>query len=311
MGFDDNEKLNNGPNDGDSDFLENEVSESFDDDNASFDDGVLSDDVTDEVIGDDGEEEKKKKKKVLPIIIIIIAAVILVCAAVYIGYYLYNAYITETAYDEVTTLETTTAVSLASNPIDFDSLTEQNDEIYAWITIEDTNVDYPIVQSDGNDEFYLKHSALDRSWLASGAIYTEGCNKKDFSDPITVIYGHNGYSDTMFTTLHYFEDEEFFDEHPYFYIYLDGRKLTYQVISAFKYDNRHIMNSFNFYDADDLADFQDDILNPSSTLKNVREDLDVEIDENSKIVVLSTCITNQKSNRYLVCGVLVNDEETD
>ena len=89
------------------------------------------------------------------------------------------------------------------------------------------------------------------------------------------------------------------------------RKLTYQVISAFKYDDRHIMNSFNFAVPQDLANFQETITNPSSALKNVRTELDVPIDENSKIVVLSTCITNQKSNRYLVCGVLVKDEKTN
>ena len=69
-----------------------------------------------------------------------------------------------------------------------------------------------------------------------GAIYTQGINSKDFSDPVTVIYGHNGYKETMFTSLHKFEDAEFFDSHEYFFnIYLPQRKLTYQVVSAFKY----------------------------------------------------------------------------
>ena len=115
----------------------------------------------------------------------------------------------------------------------------------------------------------------------------------------------------MFTTLHKFEDSDFFNSHEYFYIYMPQHKLTYQIISAFKYDDRHIMNSFNFYDENDLANFQEEITNPSSTLKNVRTNLDTTIDKDSKIVVLSTCITNQKSNRFLVCGVLVKDEKTN
>ena len=89
------------------------------------------------------------------------------------------------------------------------------------------------------------------------------------------------------------------------------RKLTYQVVSAFKYDDRHIMNSFDFQDSNVLADFQEMVQDPSSSLKNVREDLDTEINSESKLVVLSTCITGQKSSRYLVCGVLVNDEKTN
>lgn len=260
-----------------------------------------------------GEEKNNSKKNTARIIILIIAILILLCSSAYICYYIYNNYMAGKEYEELTsaTHSASTVENLAENPIDFASLTEQNDEIYAWIKVEDTDVDYPIVQSKTDDEFYLKHSAIDKSRLESGAIYTEGANNLDFSDPITVIYGHNGYKETMFTTLHNFEKQEFFDSHPYFYIYQLKRRLTYQVISAFKYDDRHIMNSFNFYAGSDLADFQQTILNPSSPVRNVRQNLDTTIDQNSKIVILSTCITGQKSNRYLICGVLVKDEKTN
>ena len=271
-----------------------------------------SDNIKKENMEDNHSDNPKKKKSAGRIILLILAIVVFVCACVYICIYIYNYTMAQKESEIVTTPDTTDETdSLADNPVDFDSLQEQNDEIYAWIKIEDTEVDYPIVQSASDDEFYLKHSAYDKSWLASGAIYTESVNSTDFSDPVTLIYGHNGYGDTMFTTLHYFEDEDFFESHEYFYIYLPGRKLTYQVISAFKYDDRHIMNSFDFSVAEDLAEFQKTVTNPNSTLKNVRTELDTEIDENSKIVVLSTCITNQDDNRYLVCGVLVNDEETN
>ena len=203
------------------------------------------------------------------------------------------------------------AQSGIENPIDFAKLQKQNDEIYAYIKIDDTKVDCPIVQSGSDDAFYLRHKAEDKSWSASGAIYTEVANSKDFDDFVTVIYGHNGYSDTFFTTLHYFEKKEFFNSHPYFYIYTPKRKLTYQVISAFKYDNRHILNSFDFNKEASIKEWQDTITNPTSSLKNVRKNLDVPLSINSKIVVLSTCITNQRNNRYLVCGELVKDEKTN
>lgn len=259
------------------------------------------------------EEKNNRKKNTVRTIILIIAILVLLCSSAYICYYIYNNYMAGKEYEELTSTTRTaiTVENLADNPIDFASLTAQNDEIYAWIKVEDTDVDYPIVQSKTDDEFYLKHSAVDKRWLESGAIYTEGANSLDFSDPITVIYGHNGYKETMFTTLHNFEKQEFFDSHPYFYIYQPQRKLTYQVISAFKYDDRHIMNSFNFYAGDDLVDFQQMMLDPSSPVRNVRQNLDTAVDENSKIVILSTCITGQKSNRYLICGVLVKDEKTN
>lgn len=259
------------------------------------------------------EEKSNKKKRSIKLILIFIIVFIIVFGAVYTGIQLYYKYVS--ASPETETVTTTTqqysSEGLAYNPIDFKSLQEKNSEIYAWIKVDDTNVDYPIVQSATNDSFYLKHKAEDKSWSASGAVYTELVNHKTFKDAITVIYGHNGYGDTMFTTLHRFEDEEFFNNHPYFTIYTTNRKLTYQVFSAFKYDDRHIMNSFNFADTTILEDFQKMIQNPDSVLKNIRTELDTEINKDSKIVILSTCITNQKSNRLLVCGVLTKDEKTN
>ena len=99
-------------------------------------------------------------------------------------------------------------------------------------------------------------------------------------------------------------------ENPYFYIYTPTSRLKYQIVSAFKYDDRHIMNSFNFQNNGTFEEFIKMIKNPQSTNKNVRSKLDKDITIDDNIVVLSTCVTNQKSNRYLVCGVLVDDEKT-
>ena len=83
--------------------------------------------------------------------------------------------------------------------------------------------------------------------------------------------------------------------------------MTYEVYSAFDYDDRHIINSFNFNDKKVLKDFIDYTLNPISMNKNVREG--VEVTEDDKIVILSTC-TTRKDMRYLVIGVLRKDEKT-
>lgn len=258
-------------------------------------------------------EDDRKKRKIKLILIFIIVFVLVFCA-VYFGIQLYNSYVTKplpTTTTAPVSVSQTVEESKVDNPIDFDGLKAQNEDIYAWIKVDDTNVDYPIVQNPTDDEFYLKHSAEDKSWSASGAVYTELVNNKNFRDAVTLIYGHNGYGDTMFTTLHRFSDEEFFNTHPYFYIYTQDRRLTYQVVSAFKYDDRHIMNSFNFANLEELEEFQSYVQNPTSSLKNVRTDLDKPINSSSKLVILSTCITNQKSSRYLICGVLTKDEKTN
>ncbi len=259
---------------------------------------------------DNVERDDSKKKKIKKILWI--GLLVFVCLCVALGIYLVKESALESEYGNMreTLQGTDNGENKIESPVDFEALQKDNDEIYAWITIDDTNVNYPVVQSSTDDAFYLKHSAVDKSWKDSGAIYTESCNGKDFNDPITVIYGHNGYSDIMFTTLHKFEDKKFFDKHEYFSVYVPGKKLTYQIISAFKYDDRHIMNTFDFTNADQLAAFQAMLQNPQSSQKNVRNRLDVDVNENSKILLLSTCITGQKSNRYIISSILVKTEET-
>ena len=87
------------------------------------------------------------------------------------------------------------------NTIDFETLQAENSDIYAWIQIPGTLVDYPILQHPTDDSYYLNHTPEGVSGLP-GSIYTESVHPKDFSAPLTVIYGHNMRNDTMFGSLH-------------------------------------------------------------------------------------------------------------
>lgn len=256
--------------------------------------------------------ENKKSKKLF----IILAIVLIIVGVGITAYQLISSKQASDRDSNLTSIISTSTTAQQSeskpqNKIDFDSLQKQNDEIYAWIKVPGTKVNYPIVQSRQSDNFYLKHNATDKGYSSSGAVFTQSMNKKDFTDRVTLIYGHNGYGDTYFTTLHRFEKKEFFDEHDKIVIYTPTQKLTYKIVSAFKYDDRHIMNSFDFNDDQIYAEFIEMIQNPKSANKNVTNTLDREITIDDNIVVLSTCFTGQKSNRYLVCGVLISNEETN
>lgn len=258
------------------------------------------------------EQESKKSNRAVRIILIIIAIIMIIVGAAWCGYYLYDHLNAgEDPVPMTTTAQQEISESKVNNPIDFKSLKKQNDEIYAWLKVPGTKVDHPVCQSTVADDFYLKHSAYDKNYQSNGAIYTQSLNTTTFKDRVTVIYGHNGYSDTMFTTLHKFEKEDFFNEHGEFYIYTPDSKLTYQIISAFKYDDRHLLNSFDMQNDVVFEQFLDIIQNPESSNKNVRTTLDKEITTNDNIVILSTCISHQSSSRYLICGVLVKNEATN
>lgn len=203
--------------------------------------------------------------------------------------------------------ETTSKEPLPENPIDFASLREINPEIYAWIRIPNTNIDYPVAQSATDDGFYLHHDIYGK-YVFAGTIYSEMKNSKDFSDPNTILYGHNMTKGYMFQNLYKFQKQDFFNSNTEFYIYTPGHILTYTVYSAYQYDDRHILNSFDFSDEKVFEEYIKSTKNPTFMLKNVRQD--IEVTAKDKIITLSTCLGDGKKYRYLVQGVLTNDQPT-
>lgn len=189
-------------------------------------------------------------------------------------------------------------------PIDFVSLQEENPEIYAWIRIPDTNVDYPILQRPHDDSYYLNHTA-DGSAGLPGSIYTESLNNTDFSDRNTVIYGHDMRDKSMFGGLSDYKSSEYMKEHPYIYIYTPGRIYTYEIFGAVTYDNRHILRNFDFSSDSGLQEFLDSIRSVRNMNTYINED--VEVTASDRIITLSTCNGNE-SQRFLVEAVLIDEK---
>ena len=260
--------------------------------------------------------DRENRSKIYVIIIIVVLLIILGV----VGYFLFGMLNSDNSA-KLSGTEQTASSSVSSdsktaskdkkpkNPIDFKAVNKQNNEIVAWIKVPDTKVDYPILQSQTADDFYL-HRDVNRNSSYAGSIYMEYCNSSEFSDRVTVLYGHNMINGSMFAQLHKFEDKSFFDskKHRYFYVYQPNRKLTYEVVSAFVYDDRHIMNSFNFAEDEIFEKYLDMIQDPRSYTKNVRK-LNRRLTTDDKILTLSTCL-NSGDGRYLLQGVLVKDELT-
>ena len=198
--------------------------------------------------------------------------------------------------------------TLPANPIDFAALDEQNEDVCAWIKFDCLDIDYPIVRAGETkaEDYYLRRD-LEGKYSIGGTIYIQKMNSVDFSDPCTVVYGHNMRNLSMFGTLKSFRDKDFFDQNEFFYIYRPKHIYKYAIKSAFVYDDRHILHSFDFNNEMDFMAFANEASNPQSLVKNVRDS--VEIKPDSKLVVLSTC-TNVDTERYLVVGVLVEDTKT-
>lgn len=191
------------------------------------------------------------------------------------------------------------------NPIDFDSLTAQYPDVYAWIQIPGTRVDYPIVQREGDNAYYLRRT-IEGKHKTEGSIFTEDYNGKDFTDANTIIYGHNMRNGSMFRTLHKYKDRAFFEENSTIYIYQKDKVLVYKIFAAYTYDNRHLMLSFDFDDENIFQNYLQNVLTKKDMSSNI--DTRVGVTTKDKIITLSTC-DNNKEQRYLVQAVLISIQE--
>lgn len=194
-------------------------------------------------------------------------------------------------------------IEIPAKALDWEQIIAANSDIYAWIYIPGTNVDYPILQSATDDSYYLEHN-LDGSKGYPGCIYTESYNSKDFTDHNTVIYGHNMKDGSMFHTLHSFEDKNFFEENRYAFIYMpDGKVFVYDLFAAYTFTDEHILQTYILDTDESMQEYLDVVYSYNTDNSNFREG--VTVTGQSNIITLSTCIGGMPENRLLVQGVLI------
>lgn len=254
----------------------------------------------------------KKNKKTLIIVIILLAAAFILIAAGCLGYRYYNDR-TNRKVQKISRVvpKKKDLEKAAPEDVNWDALHKINPDIYAWIVVPGTDVNYPVLQSSESEkeDYYLMHQ-VNGDYGLPGSVYSQKLNTKDFSDRMTVLYGHNMKNKTMFTSLHRYEDKSFFEKNPYIYIYTPQAKYVYHIFAAYTYDDRPILVYFNYFKEDDvwnnyLKSFQQ--LYDGCENKKLADSLS----SDDKILTLSTCNNKVQTERFLVQGVLMTSEEAD
>lgn len=206
----------------------------------------------------------------------------------------------ESDYDEE--IYDRTGVKLPKREIDWEALSEENADIYAWIYIPGTGVDYPVLQKEGDDDYYLDHN-LDKSSGYPGCIYSQySYNQNPLNENHTVLYGHNLKDGTMFTSLHNYEDEAFFEANRYMVIYTPEKTHVYEIFAAYTFSDAHLLATYDCEDAKDFANYLEMVKNTRTENAHFSKEIDA-VDATSPIVTLSTCMNHAPKNRWLVCGV--------
>lgn len=115
--------------------------------------------------------------------------------------------------------------------VDFERLTALNSDIFGWIWIPGTNVNYPLLRCDDNND-YIRTSYTGKPNRV-GSIFLDKACPSDLTMRNTVIYGHNMKNGTMFGDLLKYQNAGFAEKHPSVYIYTEDRVYEYIVFSAY------------------------------------------------------------------------------
>ncbi len=234
-----------------------------------------------------------KKKRILNIAIYLILFLILI----YSGFKLYFWYKDKKNNDE-TTEQLKNNVKLekikkdnSNNEkyiVDFKKLKSENSDVVAYIKVNNTNIEYPIVKTSNNN-FYLNHS-FDKSKNSRGWIFADYKNKFDNTDKNIVIYGHNMRDESMFGSLKNILNEEWYNnaENKNITFLTEKGNYIYKVFSIYKIESEDYYIKTNFKNDEDYEKFLNTIKNRS--IKN----FDINLNINDKIITLSTCANNNK-----------------
>lgn len=181
----------------------------------------------------------------------------------------------------------------------FERLYEENHDLVAWLSIEGTEIDYPVMQC-GDDEYYLNHSFY-REESKYGCLYVRG--RADVHTPGTnfIIYGHNMKDGAMFGNLELYQKESFFLEHPVISFDTLYEERSYEILAVFRSQvyrqDENVFKYYQFYEADTPEEF-------ASFYQNIKAlslyDTGVTAEFGDTFLTLSTCAYHVEDGRFVV-----------
>ncbi len=175
---------------------------------------------------------------------------------------------------------------------------EMNNDLVGWISIEDTAINYPVLQTPDTPNYYLKRN-FEKKPSSYGAIYaSEACDVFAPSDNV-VLYGHRMNDGSMFAGLLKYKDKAYLEEHPMIRFDTLRERHTYQIISVFKIPSIS-SSKFNYHE---FTEFESES-RFDTFLSLCRDyqlyDTGVTAEYGDQLITLSTCERSQRNGRIVV-----------
>ena len=191
-------------------------------------------------------------------------------------------------------------ISRADDSVDFDALMLMAPDAVAYLYQDGTVIHYPVMQSDDN-EYYLSH-LYDGTENPAGCLFIDYKNNASFTDYNTVIYGHNMWDGSMFSSLWQYREQSYYDAHPTMQLITKNGEYSVQIISAFTAKTDESSDEYSPWTVSFETDSAYDAW-LSHMIQHSEIVCDIPADTDDRVVTLSTC-TPGGEDRFIVVGVL-------
>lgn len=287
-----------------------------------------------------GKRKQKKSsrgtRRVLWLILVLIFAAVFIFSAVYFIRYWYESHQRDKEYENMAGIVESIQADQATKPTEapvtkppvqtypgglpinppteptvqtilpeYQPFFDQNPDLVGWIKVEDTKINYPVLQSmPDNKDYYIDHDFYHRP-RGAGAIYVrETCDVFEPSDNVT-IYGHHMKDMSMFAGLDYYWDKSWWEDHQYFTFDTIFEHHTYQVIAIFR-TSANPGEGFSYHQFENAANEQEFNVFIDTVKTLAAYETGVTAEYGDKMLCLSTCEYSMDNGRLVVVAKRVS-----
>ena len=224
---------------------------------------------------------------------------VLMAFGIYALYDVYDVYNSALLQEDIITLHP----KEKSSEFDFSQLKEINSDIIGWITLNNTNIDYPILLGKDNTVYLNKNYKGEYS--ATGSIFMDYRNDS-FQDDYSIIYGHNMNANLMFGDIKNYKDYSFFKNHLDGVLYTEEGRfkltvMTYAMTSAY---DKEVYNLTNYKNGRNV-----EVMHHIQSIATYNNEEDFELKEGEKLLLLSTCDAQGVNERSILLTKIEEVEE--
>lgn len=246
---------------------------------------------------------KHNKKRFFMKTILVILAIIFICSIIYVVRYFYiknEAAEEKNLLENIAINEDEITEQKTENMLKLEELQKENSDIVAYIQIEGTNINYPVLQTTDND-YYVKHN-YKKEYSELGAIFLDKDSK--LNEPTTnyLIYGHRSKNGLMFEDLVNYKKEEFYKQHPIIKFTTPTEDSEYEIIAVFLSriyykSEKNVFRYYYFINAENEEEYNEYITNSK---KASLYDTGKTAEYGEQLLTLSTCEYSQEDGRLAV-----------